>query len=352
MSNLTDYVVEQAVNVLSIDSHTGFTARAADYVMGEYRKLGYDPVLTNNGGILVCVNEGNGQASGKPEESPILLQAHMDTLGGMVCSINEKGRLALSPLGGMNPNNGEAENCRVYTRTGKVYTGTFQMKNASIHVNGDYNSTARSYDVMEVVLDELVESKADTLALGILPGDIVAFDPRTVVTESGFIKSRFLDDKLSVAILLGYARHLKETNTKPQRKIYQHITVFEEVGHGGSGSVPADVAEILAVDMGCVGDGLDCKETQVSICAKDSGGPYDYGMVSRLVELAEANGVDYAVDIYPHYGSDVAAAWHAGMDARGALIGPGVHASHGMERTHWDGLKATIQLTGLYLELA
>ena len=349
MSNLTDYMVEQAVKVLSIDSPTGFTARAAEYVMGEYRRLGYDPVLTTKGGILVCVNEGNGQASGKPEEAPILLQAHMDTLGGMVCSINEKGRLALSPLGGMNPNNGEAENCRVYTRSGKVYTGTFQMKNASIHVNGSYNTTARSYDVMEVVLDELVESRADALALGILPGDIVAFDPRTVVTESGFIKSRFLDDKLSVGILLGYARHLKESEARPARKIYQHITVFEEVGHGGAGSVPADVTEILAVDMGCVGDGLDCRETQVSICAKDSGGPYHYDVVTGLVNAAQKADLDFAVDVYPHYGSDAEAALRAGYDCRHGLIGSGVYASHGYERSHKKGVENTLGLLISYL---
>ena len=349
MSNLTDYMVEQAVKVLSIDSPTGFTARAAEYVMGEYRRLGYDPVLTTKGGILVCVNEGNGQASGKPEEAPILLQAHMDTLGGMVCSINEKGRLTLSPLGGMNPNNGEAENCRVYTRSGKVYSGTFQMKNASIHVNGSYNTTARSYDVMEVVLDELVESKADALALGILPGDIAAFDPRTVVTESGFIKSRFLDDKLSVGILLGYARHLKESEARPARKIYQHITVFEEVGHGGAGSVPADVTEILAVDMGCVGDGLDCKETQVSICAKDSGGPYHYDVVTGLVNAAQKADLDFAVDVYPHYGSDAEAALRAGYDCRHGLIGSGVYASHGYERSHKKGVENTLGLLISYL---
>ena len=347
MSNLTDYAVEQAVKVLSIDSPTGFTARAAEYVMGEYRKLGFDPVLTNKGGILVCVNEG--QPAGKPEEGPILLQAHMDTLGGMVCSISSNGRLSLSPLGGMNPNNGEAENCRVYTRSGKVYSGTFQMKNASVHVNGSYNTTARSYDVMEVVLDELVESKADALALGILPGDIVAFDPRTVVTASGFIKSRFLDDKLSVGILLGYARHLKECEARPARRIYQHITVFEEVGHGGSGSVPADVTEILAVDMGCVGDGLSCKETQVSICAKDSGGPYHYDVVSGLVSAAQRAGLDFAVDVYPHYGSDAEAALRAGYDCRHGLIGPGVYASHGYERSHKKGAENTLGLLIAYL---
>ena len=177
MKQFTEYAVEQAKAILAIDSPTGFTARAAEYVMGEYKKLGYDPVLTNKGGIFVCVSQGSSAPAEKPEEGPILLQAHIDTLGAMVCAINDKGRLSVSPLGGMNPNNAEAENCRVYTREGKVYSGTFQMKNASIHVNGSYNSTARSYDVMEVVLDELVESKADALALGILPGDMVCFDP-------------------------------------------------------------------------------------------------------------------------------------------------------------------------------
>ena len=347
MGNLTDYIVEKAVEILSIDSPSGFTARAAEAVMGEYRRLGYDPVLTNKGGILVCVNEG--RPSGKPEEGPILLQAHMDTLGGMVCAISDRGRLSLSPLGGMNPNNGEAENCRVHTRSGKVYTGTFQMKNASLHVNGNYNATARSYDVMEVVLDELVESREDVLALGILPGDVVAFDPRIVVTDSGFIKSRFLDDKLSVAILLGYARHLREGESRPRRKIYQHITVFEEVGHGGAASVPADATEILAVDMGCVGDGLDCKETQVSICAKDSGGPYHYDVVSGLIAAAKGANLDFAVDVYPHYGSDAEAALRAGWDCRHGLIGSGVYASHGYERSHKKGVENTLGLLISYL---
>ena len=202
MNDIASYMLEQTKKILSIDSPTGFTAHAAEYVLGAYKKLGYDAKLTNKGGIFVCVNDGPDQAD-DPADAPILLEAHMDTLGGMVCSINEKGRLMLSALGGMNPNNAEAENCRVYTRSGKVYSGTFQLKNASIHVNGSYNDTARSYDAMEVVLDEPVESKADTEALGIMTGDIVCFDPRTTVTESGYIKSRFLDDKLSVGILLG-----------------------------------------------------------------------------------------------------------------------------------------------------
>lgn len=349
MNDITSYMLEQTQNVLSIDSPTGFTAKAAAYVVAEYKRLGYEPMLTNKGGIFVCVSEGSPSGSLSPEDGAILLEAHMDTLGAMVCGITAEGRLLLTPLGGMNPNNAEAENCRVYTRDGKIYCGTFQLKNASLHVNGNYNSTSRSYDVMEVVLDELVNNKEDVTALGILPGDIVCFDPRTTVTDSGFIKSRFLDDKLSVGILLGYAKYLKEEPVKTARRIYQHITVFEEVGHGGSASVPDDVTEILSVDMGCVGDGLGCKETQVSICAKDSGGPYHYDVVTALVNAAKSAGLDFTVDVYPHYGSDAEAALQAGYDCRHGLIGSGVYASHGYERSHIKGMENTFGLLKAYL---
>lgn len=349
MNDIIDFILQQTKNVLAIDSPTGFTSRAADYVMEEYRKLGYAPVRTNKGGILVCVSEGNGAAPCGPEEGPILLEAHIDTLGAMVSEVCANGRLSVTPLGGMNPNNGEAENCRIYTREGKVYDGTFQLKNASVHVNGEYSTTARSYDTMEVVLDEEVSDREGVLSLGILPGDIVCFDPRTVVTPSGYIKSRFLDDKLSVGILLGYAAYLKEKKETTARKIYQHITVFEEVGHGGSASVPSDVTEVLSVDMGCVGDGLGCQETQVSICAKDSGGPYHYDVVTALIRAARREGLDFAVDVYPHYGSDAEATLRAGHDCRHGLIGAGVYASHGYERSHKKGVANTFGLLKAYL---
>ena len=166
----------------------------------------------------------------------------------------------------------------------------------------------------------------------------------------GYIKSRFLDDKLSVAILLGYAKYLKEENVTPSRPVYQHITVYEEVGHGGSASVPEGVTDILSVDMGCVGDGLECKEHQVSICVKDSGGPYSYDFTGELIAAAKANGIDYAADVYPHYGSDVEATLRGGADARHALIGAGVYASHGYERSHVDGVKNTLELLAAYLD--
>lgn len=344
MNEMTEYMKEQLKNILAIDSPSGFTGKAAAYVMEEYRRLGYEPKLTNKGGIVVCVSEGtNGR------EGAVLLEAHMDTLGAMVCEICANGRMKLTPIGGMNANNAEAENCRLYTRGGNIYEGTFQLKNASVHVNGKYSSTSRSYDEMELVLDEPVQTKEDVLALGILTGDVVCFDPRTVITNSGYIKSRFLDDKLSVAILLGYAKYLKDNHIATERKIYQHITVYEEVGHGGSASVPADVTDVIAVDMGCVGDGLSCQETQVSICAKDSAGPYHYDVVTGLVNAAKAAKLDFAVDVYPYYSSDARTTLQAGNDCRHGLIGAGVYASHGYERSHIKGMENTYELLKAYL---
>ena len=342
MKEITNYILEQVQNILAIDSPTGYTKNVADYLMAEYEKIGYAPQRTVKGGILADLG-------GKDPDNAVLLEAHVDTLGAMVSRIKPNGRLAVSPLGGMNANNAEAENCRIITRFNGIYEGTCQLADASIHVNGKYDETSRNFDVMEIVLDEKVSDREGVQSLGIMEGDIVAFDPRTRITKSGYIKSRFLDDKLSAGILLGYARYLKEAGICPHRKIYQHLTVYEEVGHGGAASVPKGITEILAVDMGCVGEGLNCKEHQVSICAKDSGGPYNYDLVSELISVAKRDRLDFAVDVYPHYGSDAEAGLRAGYDVRHGLIGAGVYASHGYERSHVDGVKNTFLLLKGYL---
>ena len=268
-----------------------------------------------------------------------------------MAQVKGNGRLRLTPLGGMNANNAEAENVRIYTRSGKVYEGTLQLCNPSIHVNSGYNDCKRSFDSTEVVLDEEVSSADDAHKLGIEVGDIVCFDPRTRRTESGFLKSRFLDDKLSVGILLGFAKYVADNRITLKRRTYVHVTVYEEVGHGGSASVPAGVTEAISVDMGCVGDGLSCTEKQVSICAKDSGGPYSYAVVGKLIEAAKATGADYAVDVYPYYGSDVEATLRSGADIRHGLIGAGVFASHGYERSHIDGVYNTLKVLCGYLDI-
>lgn len=338
------FAVEKAAELLAVDSPTGFTHLAEAWVMEAFSALGCPVRRTLKGGILIDLG-------GKDEQDALLLEAHTDTLGAMVAEVKGTGRLRLTGLGGLNPNNAEAENVRVYTRAGKVLEGTFQLYNASIHVNGDYSSAKRSFDTMEVVLDYPVTNAEDAEKLGVQVGDIVCFDPRTRITETGYIKSRFLDDKLSVGILLGLAKYLKDQAITPARRVYVHVTIYEEVGHGGAASVPAGVTEAISVDMGCVGDGLRCTERQVSICAKDSGGPYSYEVVSKLLDAAKREGADYAVDIYPHYGSDVEATLSAGFDLRHGLIGAGVYASHGYERSHVDGVYNTLLVLKGYLNV-
>ena len=200
-------------------------------------------------------------------------------------------------------------------------------------------------------IDLDVNCNEETRALGIEIGDIVCFEPRTRVTESGYIKSRFLDDKLSVGILLGLAKYISDNKIALPRRVYVHVTVYEEVGHGGAGSVPAGVTEAISVDMGCVGEGVSCTERRVSICAKDSGGPYSYEVVGKLIDAAKKEGADYAVDVYPHYGSDVEVTLGAGNDVRHGLIGSGVYASHGYERSHKDGVMNTLLVLKGYLEI-
>ncbi len=334
----TDFIMDRAAELLAVDSPTGYTAEAAEWVLRAFRDLGYEPVRTVKGGVLVQLSAGE-----KPENG-LLLEAHTDTLGGMVSRIKSDGRLELTRLGGMNANNAEAENVRVVTKFNGVLEGTCQLVNASIHVNGKYDDTKREWDSVEIVLDEDVSSREDAEKLGVRVGDVVCFEPRTRITGSGYIKSRFLDDKFSVAILLGYARYLRDTGAGTDRPVWAHVTVYEEVGHGGCASVPEGVTEAVSVDMGCVGEGLTCTERQVSICAKDSGGPYSYEVVKALAAAAEKAGADYAIDVYPHYGSDVEATLGAGHDLRHGLIGPGVYASHGYERSHRLGAENTLKL--------
>jgi len=343
MKKYVDYIVQQTKELLDIDSPSGFTEEVTNYLVKELKSLGYESQKTVKGGVMA-------QIPGKQKDDAIMLDAHVDTLGGMVAEIKSNGRLKITAIGGLNANNVETEVCKIYTKFDGVYEGTCQLINASTHVNGEYNNIKRTFDTVEIVIDEKTSSKEDTKKLGITNGDYVCFSPSTIVTKSGYIKSRFLDDKLSAAILLGYSKYLKEENIKPQRTVFQHFTVFEEVGHGASASVPENVKEILSVDMGCVGEGLECTEHDVSICVKDSGGPYHYDIVKSLIETAKKADIGYAADVYPFYASDVDATLKAGFDFKHGLIGPGVYASHGYERSHMDGVENTLRLLIEYIK--
>ncbi len=335
---------EKAVELINIDSPSGFTKNITNKVVREFEKLGYKTSVSNKGSVLVTISDVDSK------QGAVLFAAHGDTLGAMVKEIKGNGRLKVTNIGGLVANNVETENAKIYTRDGKIYEGTFQLINASSHVNKELQTTDRTFDSIEVVLDEDVKCKEDVLKLGIEVGDFVCPCPRAHITDSGYIKSRFLDDKLSAGALISFATYLKDNNIKLQRKVYFLITVYEEVGHGGS-CIPDDVKEAISVDMGCIGEGVTCSERQVSICAKDSGGPYDFDVTNKLIEAAKKEKADYAIDVYPYYSSDVEAALKAGYDVKHGLIGPGVYASHGYERSHIDAVLSTLKVIKGYLEI-
>lgn len=330
------------VDLLEINSPTGYTKNVIDFLADEIEEIGYQTERTPKGNLMVAVE-------GKDKSQTRGLSAHVDTLGLMVRSINSDGTLALTKLGGPLTPTLDGEYCEVIARDGKVYTGTILSSSSSIHVYKDASTKDRDIDNLVVRLDERVKNKEEVQELGILNGDIVAYDPKIQITDSGFVKSRFLDDKASVAILVGILKMMEEENIIPETNLKFIFSTYEEVGHGAAW-IPEDITEFLAIDMGAIGLDLECTEFDVSICAKDSSGPYDYEMTSSLIELAKDKELDFSVDIYPMYGSDASAALRGGANIKAALIGPGVANSHGMERTHIDALENSFNLISAYIQ--
>lgn len=324
------YLKEAVFALMGVDSPTGFTARAAECAQSMAQTMGYETRRSQKGNLTILV-------PGRDSSTTVGLCAHVDTLGLMVRAITAKGELMFTKIGGALLPSLDGEYCRIYTRDGRIYTGTILSLSPAAHVFDDAAARAHDCDNMYVRIDEKVHTAEDVRALGIEVGDYLCYETKTQFTESGFLKSRFIDDKGSVAILLTLLKWLRDTGAQPRCNLEITFTVYEEHGHGGATFSPY-LSELLAVDMGCVGADLNCDEYHVSICAKDSAGPYDYEMVSRLSQLAKAHHIPAVLDVYPHYSSDVAVAWKAGLDAPAALIGPGVQASHGMERTHLDAM--------------
>lgn len=339
----TDYIVEQIEKLVNIPSPSGFTKQVMQYVQEEAAKYGFESEYLRKGGLVIHVKGTN------PDKNRVIgLSAHVDTLGAMVRSVNSNGTLRIVPIGGYMMQTIESSYCKVHTRSGKVYTGTILTKAPSVHTFDDARTMERTEKNMEVRLDEIVEKKADVEALGIEAGDFISFDPCFVACESGYIKSRHLDDKASVAVLLALLKHMHNTNCYPECDVEIVISNYEEIGYGAS-YIPREITEFLAIDMGAVGDDLSGDERKVSICAKDSSGPYDYELTGKLIAIAKEKKLNYVVDVFPHYGSDVSAALRGGNDICGALIGQGVQASHNMERTHRQGLENTFELLKGYV---
>lgn len=334
------YIFDKAVEIFEIPSPSGYCNKIIEYIKNEVTTLGYEFEKTIKGNGIISVEGTSDYTVG--------FSVHVDTLGAMVRSITSDGSIKFTSIGGPIWATLDGEYCKIHTRNDKTYTGTILSTSPAIHVYKDASKIERNPENMEIRIDEIVKSKEDVQALGIQVGDIISFEPKTTITKSEFIKSRFLDDKINVASILGLLKYFKDNNITPKYTIKIIISTYEEVGHGAS-FIPKGIKEMIAVDMGCIGDDLTCTEYDVSICPKDSSGPYDYDITSRFMTLAKDNKLDYAVDIYPYYGSDVSAALRGGNDIKGGLIGPGVHASHGMERTHYKAIENTIKLLYLYI---
>jgi putative aminopeptidase FrvX len=337
------FVQEFLVGLLNIPSPTGFAEQAIDYCERAFAAVDLPGRRTPKGALVM---EWAGQSSAAPRA----LTAHADTLGAMVKEIKDNGRLKLTKIGGYVWNTVEGEGCTVFTTSANAVRGSLLINVSSSHVYGAETGEAkRDDDHMEVRLDERTFSSAETRALGIRVGDFVAFDPRVEVSSAGFIRSRHLDDKACIAAILGAVKALRDVGLTPTQRTTLHISNYEEVGHGGAAGFPPDLMELLTVDMAAMGRGQTSDEFNVTICVKDSNGPYHIDMTRKLTRLADTAGIPYKTDIYPYYGSDGEAYWRAGGDVRVGLIGMGVDASHNYERTHMDGIVRTAQLIAEYL---
>lgn len=343
--NTESAVTDILLQLLGTRSVSGHTEEAMKIIEGRFKELGLKTELTRKGSLLATLQGKNNDG--------IVLSAHMDTLGGMISGIEEgSGKIALRSIGSYTMSSIEGEYCRIETFSGKLFSATVLFDNTSVHAYGMEEASAqRKKKDMYLRLDEEVSSGEDVRKLGISVGNYVHFDPRPILTESGYVKSRHLDDKAGVAILLKVAEDLVSRKTVPARTLHFLITGYEEVGHGAAGFLPGGLVEFIAVDMGVAGPGRESSEDKVTICAADSTGPFNYLLTKNLIEVAKAESIPYAVDTFPHYGSDAAAALKAGLDVRHGLIGPGVDSSHAMERTHVKALRATIDLIIAYVKI-
>ncbi len=338
-----DRMVEFLVGLLNTPSPTGDTDRAIAYVQQAFADLPFDTQISPKGFLT-------GTWTGASHDAPRALTAHVDTLGAMVREVKENGRLRLTQLGGWSWTSVEGEGVTIFTAGGQTYRGTILPTTASVHAHTREERNATRTDAnTEVRIDAITSSREETRDLGIQVGDIVAFDPRVELSDTGFIRSRHLDDKACVATIYAALLALAEAGLQPKQTTTIHISNYEEVGHGAAAGFPPDLVDLLTVDMAVVAADQQSDEHSVTICAKDSAGPYHLGFRRELEALAQANQIPFKIDVYPFYASDGEAYWQAGGNVRVGLIGPGVDASHHYERTHRDALQYTAQLIAAYL---
>lgn len=342
MDNIMKYTLDFMEEILNIPSPGGYTDVSMERLIKEFNDLGFETSMSNKRSLYVTIE-------GQDKDKHKMVVGHVDTLGAMVKEVKANGRLLLAQIGGYSWNSLEGENVTIHCDDGSEITGSIMPVKSSIHIDSEEVRTMlRTDETVEVRIDEFTNSKEETLALGIDVGDFVSFEPRFVMTKSGFIKTRHIDDKSAVAIILGMCKYIKENNIVPKYTIHFNISNYEEIGHGVA-YLPEKTDEIIAIDIGPVGPRQKCRETSVCICAKDSRTPYDYSFRKKLAELCKEKNIEYVVDVYNRYGSDASIGVLQGLDVNFACVGPGVDSTHHYERTHIRGIENTLRLLIEYL---
>lgn len=328
---------------MAIHSPGGYTHTALEVCKQDFEAMGLSTYYTKKGALIAVF-------PGEDASKERVISAHMDTLGGMVKEILPNGKIRFHRIGGGVYSAVEGENCIVINQEGKEFRGSIIPLKASTHLYGqEVVGQPKDEHTMIIRLDERIAARQDVEALGIQVGDFVCMDTRLEVTEKGFVKSRYIDNKACVAIVLEFCKRWQEEKIKPQYTTLFYISNYEEMGHGTSQVLSERVEEFVALDIGIVGEGQTSSEYKVSIAAKDAKTVYDYTLRQHLVGLCKTYGIQYALDVYNKYSSDATQAILAGADFKFACIGPGVDASHHYERTHMEALENTSLLIEKYL---
>ncbi len=335
------FLIETMKELIETPSPVGYYEKMKPLIEKIAARLGYSVTYDNRNTAYITVE-------GEDTSKTVCVSAHADTLGFMVRGINPDGTLCLRALGGVNYVNVEGENVTVHTRGGKTYTGILICDHHSVHAYDDAKTMPRNENTEFVLLDENVKSADGTRALGIRNGDYVSIDPRFCVTESGYIKSRFIDDKAAMACSFEVLKYLAQNGVKPKYNTVFAFSFYEEIGLGGT-YVPPEISEYVALDVAILGPGADGSEQAVTVFAKDGTTPYDYDLTNRLINMAERAGCDYAVDVFHLYGSDASQAFKSSNNVRFAAFGMGTHSTHGVERTHIRGIENTVRLLAAYV---
>jgi len=339
----TEYLTGILLRLLFTPSPSGYTDRVVHLVCEELERLEVPFELTRRGAIRASLG---GELS-QPDRAIV---AHIDTLGAMVKSLKDNGRLGLVAVGHWNARFAEGARCTLFTDIGQ-HRGTILPLKASGHTFApEIDNQPGGWEHVELRVDEVVHNLRDLLHLGVHVGDYVSIDTSPEITDTGFINARHLDDKAGAAVLLAAIEAITRHGIELPVDCHPLFTISEEVGSGASAALHQDVAEMLTIDNGPSAPGQNSSEFGVTIAMADQSGPFDYHLTHRMIQLCQEFGIPHQRDVFRYYRSDSAAALEAGNDVRTALITFGVDASHGYERIHFDALESLTKLVSVYMQ--